>query len=73
MYQPKARWVEHGDSQFLMWGHVKVGEVTVGGSTWYAYAYDATMRGFKSLKDFPAEDLAMREVERELERSAEPR
>jgi hypothetical protein len=74
MFQPKPRWIEQGDSQFLTWGHVKVGEVTAGGNgTWYAYAYDATMSGFRSLKAFPAEDLAMREVEVFLADAAEPR
>jgi hypothetical protein len=73
MYEPKAKWIEEGDASYLMWGHVRVGEVTLGGNgTWYAY-YRATNGDMHSLKDFPADDLARREVERALERAAEPR
>lgn len=73
-YRPIARWIKQGDSASLMWGHIKVGEVTLGAGGWYAYyiEHDARDR-MKSLGDFPAFDLAQREVERALERVAESR
>lgn len=75
MYEPKARWVEDGDTSYLMWGHIKVGEVTMGNSsTWYGY-YKADNSGGRmlSLKDFLAPDLAQSAVERALAAAAEPR
>ena len=70
MFRPEAKWIEQGDSESLMWGHVKVGEVTMGGSgTWYAYFNDGGER-FKSLKDFLAIDLAKAAVEHALVHAA---
>ncbi|HYF56698.1 MAG TPA: hypothetical protein VEA41_20770 [Salinarimonas sp.] len=75
MYQPRAKWIEDGDCLHLMWGHIKVGEVSMGGNgSWYGYyKADNSSERFTSLKDFPAIDLAQREVERALARAAEPR
>lgn len=70
MYQPKARWIEQGDSEFLMWGHIKVGEVTLGNSGWYAYFRDQSQSDrLRSLKDFPGIDLAKAAVEHALVRA----
>lgn len=71
MYQPKAKWSEDGDCLHLFWGHVKVGEVTLGQGGWYAY-YRADNRNERltSLKDFPTVEIAQREVERALEKAA---
>lgn len=70
--KPKAKWTEHGDSWSFTWGHVRVGEVTLGGNgTWYAY-YTADNSGrMKTLKDFPALDIAQDAVERALAHAAE--
>lgn len=65
MIQLSSRWDEHGDSEFLMLGHLKVGEITLcGNGTWVAY-YKASdgQYGSKSLRDFPAPDLARSAVE----------
>lgn len=66
--RPHVEWQQHGDTEFLMWGHIKVGEVTAGeNGTWYAYyRIDGSAQSFRTLKDFPAPDLARTEVERAL-------
>lgn len=69
MYQPKPKWVEQDNSSFLLWGHVRVGEVTKGGYGWYA-CYRDDINRFRSLKDFPAHDLAQRAVELAVEEAA---
>lgn len=52
-----------GDAQFLMLGHIKVGEITrTSIGTWLAY-YRATERDMRSLKDFPSADDAKSAVE----------
>lgn len=66
MYQPQARWVDNGDSEFLMWGHIKVGEVTLGNGGWYAYYQTGKQERFRSLRDFLAIDLAKAAVEHAL-------
>ncbi len=70
MSAPRVGWKEDGDSEVLMWGHIKVGEVTLGGNgTWYAY-YLAADHKMKSLKDFIAPDLAKRAIVKALEQAA---
>lgn len=71
MYQPQAKWEESGDSEFLMWGHIRVGEVTLGGNgTWYAYYRADDGPRFKTLRDFPALDLAKAATEDALEKAS---
>ena len=56
--RPAAKWSEFGDSEFLFWGHIKVGEITLTGiGTWVAY-YSHTSNNSRCLRDFPAPDLA---------------
>lgn len=73
MFQPQAKWIDEGDSMALMWGHIKVGEVSLcGNGSWAAYYNSGRGSRFECLKDFPALDLAQREVERALAKAAEP-
>ena len=69
--RPVAKWKEFGDSEFLFWGHIKVGEITLTGiGTWVAY-YCQTANNSRCLKDFPAPDLARAAVEEALKKTAE--
>lgn len=66
---PTIMWIERADSGALMWGHVKVGDISKGGNgTWYAHYLDdcGKMRGLKDFTTFDGARLAIENALRSL-------